>query len=518
MLINKVRKWVEMNKAYPYPTIEEPQEHEVYDCFYKNLEYTPYGMKGRIGLGGNRMNYVVVAKAMQGLVNYHVKKLKQPLKSVVLAYDTSHYTKSLAMTAASVLSANSIKVNLFEEAVPAPLMGYAVSTTGSELGIMFSGRHHMADYCGFKISYPKVEIIDDVLAKDLSLFMGMVDPLHGIQYADFKDALSKGAINHLGATCFEGYVKAVTEQSVPSFAAMEKQLKVVYTPYHGTGRQLIEDLFSSNGFEKFYTVSDETLPVSSLTLDEIAVLVPANVFKKSLEMAKTVDADLILATDMTGTRFTAMVAHKGNYLALKSYDITALLNDFAIKDDGQMVEVPTPTYDENVVSWLGDYPVDRDGIANALKLAEMAEFLSKRGLTLCDALERLQNRHGHHVVAVRYIELEGEEGFHLIEHTMGFFRFCNPELLGAKVIKTDYRFGVEEHPPVNMVKLNWSEVDWVAVRPSLFEAKLEFYFSAWGENDEIAQGKLRTIVDKITEILPDSLSDAASALRTKNDL
>ncbi len=493
------QQWLE-NPYFDQKTREELQsisgnEKEIQDRFYMDLEFGTAGLRGVIGAGTNRMNIYVVRRATQGLANYIAKVGKQA-QGVAIAYDSRHMSPEFAREAALCLAANGIKAYIFESLRPTPELSFAVRHLGCTAGINVTASHNPAEYNGYKVYWEDGAQITPPHDTGIMGEVKAITDWNTVKTMDLQEAQEKGLYQVIGSEVDDAYMAELKKQvlHMDAIQAEGKNLKIVYTPLHGTGNIPARRILKELGFENVYVVKEQELPDGNFPTVSYPNPEAAEAFELGLKLAKEIDADLVLATDPDADRLGVRVKDKnGEYhdltgnmsgCLLARYEIgerkavsgglpsdgaliktivTSNLADAIARDYGvKLIEVLTGfkyigqqilgfeqsgkgTYlfgfEESYGCLIGTYARDKDAIVATMALCEAAAFYKTKGMTLWDAMIEMYERYGYYLDAVKSVAFKGIEGLTEIQTIMDNLRKNPPaELAGHKVVSArDYK-------------------------------------------------------------------------------
>lgn len=491
-------------------------DKEIQERFYKNLEFGTGGLRGIIGAGTNRMNIYTVSKATQGFANYIKKQGDDAVKmGVAIAYDSRRMSPEFAETAALVLNGNGIKAYLFESLRPTPVLSFAVRHLGATGGIVVTASHNPPEYNGYKVywadggqvPFPRdMEIIKEVEA---------VSDFKEIKKADKETALKDGLLNIVGKEVDDAYVKNVKEQLInPDIIKKYSDLKIVYTPLHGTGNIPVRRVLKEVGFENVNVVPEQELPDSEFSTVGYPNPEDPKAFTLAMKLADKIDADIIVGTDPDADRVGAVVKNKdGEYVILTGNMTGVLLTEYILsskKESGKLPEngavvstiVSTDLtkaiaknygvayfevltgfkyigekikefekdnshtylfgFEESYGCLAGTYARDKDAVVATMLICELAAYYKSKGMTLYDGLQEVYKKYGFYKESVKSITLKGIEGIENMKKIMDTFRADTPsEIGGFKVSEArDYDAGTfknletGESGKVNLPKSN----------------------------------------------------------------
>mgnify|MGYP002802559629 FL=1 len=470
-------------------------EKEIEERFYRDLEFGTGGLRGIIGAGTNRMNIYTVRKATQGLSNFILKE-KAEKKGVAIAFDSRNMSPEFAEEAALCLAANGIKAYIFPSLRPTPMLSFALRELGCTAGIVVTASHNPPEYNGYKvywedgaqITYPKDEqIIGEVNA---------VTDYASVKTMSREEAEKAGLYQVIGPEIDDKYIEALKSLAIhPEIIREEAQnLKIVYTPLHGTGNIPVRRILKEMGFEKVYVVKEQELPDGNFPTVSYPNPEDKNAFTLALELAKEVDADIVLATDPDADRLGvyAKDAKTGEYMSFtgnmsgmlileyilsqrkalgtlpengavvttivsgkmskeitKEYGMTLIETLTGFKYIGEQIKFFEQTgsheyvfgYEESYGCLVGTHARDKDAVVAVMALCEVAAYCRHQGITLCDQMETLFKKYGYYKEGLCTVTLKGQEGAKKIQSMMEQIRTNVPDAVGGlKVLRfRDYR-------------------------------------------------------------------------------
>ena len=447
-------------------------EEEIKDRFYKELEFGTAGLRGVIGMGTNRMNKYTVGKATQGLANYIIEQGVQD-KGVAISYDSRKMSDEFSMQTALILNANGIKTYLFESLRPVPELSFAVRQLGCTAGIMITASHNPPKYNGYKVYWDDGSQIVAPRDKDIINKVRNITDFKEIKTISKEEAIKKGLFNFIGIEMDDKYIATLKSHILnPEIVEKEgKELKIVYTPLHGTGNTIVKRLLNEQGFKYVYVVPEQAKPDGNFPTVDYPNPEDKKAFKLALELAKKVDADVVLATDPDAdrlgiyakdTKTGEYMPYTGNMSALliAEYRISQMKEKNILPKNGMLIttivssnlakaiadnynleciEVLTgfknigavmkkaeenkdKTYvfgfEESYGCLIGDYARDKDGIAAVMSLCEAAAYYKSKGITLWDQMNNIYKKYGYYKEDQVSIVLEGAEGAEKIKQMM----------------------------------------------------------------------------------------------------
>ncbi len=470
-------------------------EEEIKERFYMDLEFGTAGLRGIIGAGINRMNIYVVRRATQGLANYIIKQ-GGAAKGVAIAYDSRRMSPEFADEAARTLAANGIKAYKFESLRPTPELSFAVRELGCIAGINVTASHNPPEYNGYKVYWEDGAQFTPPHDKGVTEEVLAIEDLSTVKTMSASDAKAAGLYDVIGAEIDSKYIANVKAQVVNQDAIdqMQDNIKIVYTPLHGTGNIPVRRVLKEIGFTHVHVVPEQELPDGEFPTVSYPNPEAAEAFALGLKMAKEIDADLVLATDPDADRLGVYVKDNksGEYISLTGNMSGSLLCEYvlsqkaaqnAIPADGEVVKsiVSTNLIDAVAASYncrlvecltgfkwigqqilkeedtgkghymfgmeesygclIGTYARDKDAVSASVALCEAAAYYKTKGMTLWDAMVAMYEKYGYYKDAVKSIGLSGIEGLAKIQSIMENFRTNTPEGFGDyKVLSArDYK-------------------------------------------------------------------------------
>lgn len=517
---------------------------EIEDRFYKDLEFGTGGLRGIMGAGANRMNKYTVGKATKGLCEY-LKNEFAGEKSVVIAYDSRNNSKAFAECAAEVLCYNGIKTFLFEEIMPTPILSFSVRYLNCNAGIVITASHNPKEYNGYKV-YDKYgcQLVPQYADKVIS-YINNVKDIKSVKHMNLNMALSNGYLTYIGDEVLNSYISEVEKMAVYKEAS---DLKIVYTPLHGTGNIPVRKVLSDMSFD-VSVVNEQAVADGNFTTVRSPNPEEKDALNMALEQAKRANADLVIGTDPDCDRVGVGVLHNGEYTLLTGNQTGALLVDFYLKFKKQSLNpkstlvktivtndlgaeiarknglnvVETLTgfkyigdqitkyektgenefligYEESYGYLVGTYARDKDAVVASMLICEMAAYYKKNKMTLVDALNVLYSEYGFYLDALDSFVLKGKDGASRIKNIMSYFRANKATVFPNITDVKDYSTGIGDLPKSNVLKFFLKGGSWIAVRPSGTEPKLKMYYSVRGIDSSTCERSLqniRTIINGI---------------------
>ncbi len=470
-------------------------ENEIKERFYQELEFGTAGLRGIIGAGVNRMNVYTVRKATQGLANY-ILKVGGADKGVAIAYDSRRMSPEFADVAALCLNANGIKAYVFESLRPTPELSFAVRELKCIAGINVTASHNPPEYNGYKVYWEDGAQITPPHDTGIMAEVKAVTDFATLKTMDKDEAVKAGLYNVIGADIDDKYIAALKKQvkHQDCIDAVQKDLKIVYTPLHGTGNIPARRILRELGFENVYVVPEQELPDGEFPTVSYPNPEAAEAFELALKLAKEKDADLVLATDPDADRLGVYVKDDktGEYITLTGNMSGCLLADYEISqikelnglpEDGALIKTIVTTnmadaiakyygvklievltgfkyigqqilgfeqsgkgeylfgFEESYGCLIGTHARDKDAIVATMALCEAAAYYKTKNMTLWDAMIAMYERYGYYKDGIQSITLKGIEGLAKIQEILDTLRNNTPEKFGKyKVLSArDYK-------------------------------------------------------------------------------
>ena len=470
-------------------------ENEIKERFYMDLEFGTAGLRGIIGAGTNRMNIDVVRRATQGLANY-IAKVDKKSQGVAIAYDSRHMSPEFAQEAALCLAANGIKAYIFETLRPTPELSFAVRHLGCVAGINVTASHNPPEYNGYKVYWEDGAQITPPHDSGIMGEVKAISDWNTVKTMDKAEAEKAGLFEVIGKEVDDAYMAELKKQVIhmDAIQAEGKNLKIVYTPLHGTGNIPARRILKELGFENVYVVKEQELPDGDFPTVSYPNPEAAEAFELGLKLAKEVDADLVLATDPDADRLGVRVKDKnGEYHDLTGNMSGCLLANYEISqrkavngslpEDGALIKTIVTTnladaiakgygvklievltgfkfigqqilgfeksgkgsylfgFEESYGCLIGTYARDKDAIVATMALCEAAAYYKTQGKTLWDAMIEMYEQFGYYKDDIKAVTMKGIEGLQKIQDIMNSLRQNPPaEFAGHKVVAVrDYK-------------------------------------------------------------------------------
>ncbi len=560
-LVNtKANEWLKGNydkdtKDLVSALINNEDKTDLIDSFYRNLEFGTGGLRGKMGPGTNRMNIYTVGAATQGLANYLNKYFAGEDISVCIGYDCRNNSKLFSDTAANIFSANGIKAYIFDDLRPTPEMSFAIRQLGCKSGVIITASHNPKEYNGYKAYWNDGSQIITPHDKNI------IDHVKAIKIDDIKFEGNPDLIEVLGADMDKLYLDTVKTLSLsPEAIANQKDLKIVFTPLHGTTVKLVPDSLKNYGFENIIHIPEQDVVDGNFPTVWSANPEEPEALKMAIDKAKEVNADLVMACDPDGDRlgiavtndkgeweiingnqtaliFTYYLINRrrelglltGNDYVVKTIVTTELFKDVALKNNIEcfdaytgfkwIADVIRKNPDKNYIGggeesfgyMPGDFTRDKDAVSSCSIMAEIAAWAKDQGKNLFDILKEIYAEYGFSKEKMIYIVKEGLSGVQEIENMMHKFRFERPKTINNSpvVLVKDYttlkaikpisreETDLDFETTADVLQFFLEDGSKISVRPSGTEPKIKFYFEVREKLNQIEDFyKIEAIADK----------------------
>lgn len=537
---NEYRRWCALAKD-DNDLIKELQEIEnqpekIEDAFYRDLEFGTGGLRGVIGAGTNRMNIYIVRKASQGLANYVNNHFKDN-KSIAISYDSRIKSTLFAKTAAEVFAANGLKVFIYKELMPTPCLSYAVRELHCSAGIMVTASHNPSKYNGYKVYGEDGCQITTEAAKEILSEINSLDVFDDPKHGNFDELVKEGKIEYIKDEIYTKFIERVKKESLLKDEKIDKSVKIVYSPLHGTGLKPVLRILSESGYSNVIVVKEQEEPDGSFTTCPYPNPEIKEAMAVGMEYMQKNNADLLIATDPDCDRVGIAVKGKNDYVLMTGNQVGVLLLDFicnmrnkhenmpkdpvAVKTivttdmakaiaehyGVRLIEVLTGFkyigeqilfleqkgkedsyifgFEESYGYLSGSYVRDKDAVDGVFLIVEMFAYYATQGISLLDKIEELYKKYGYYSNYLKSYEFEGSSGLKKMKDIMDSFR-NNIKSIGDRRIDKikDYSLGIDGLPKSNVLKLFFSDGSTVVLRPSGTEPKLKIYLSLIGDSEE----------------------------------
>jgi len=560
------QKWADFADLPDYlrRDLESMDEKTKEDAFYTNLEFGTAGMRGLIGAGTNRINIYVVRQATEGLARLiESKGGNEKERGVAIAYDSRHFSPEFAFESAAVLAKHGIKSYVFESLRPTPELSFAVRHLNCFAGIMITASHNPAPFNGYKVYGEDGGQMPPHDADALTTYIRAIDNPFAVEVADVEAEKASGLIEVIGEAIDAEYLKEVKDVNINPALIEEfgKDMKIVYTPLHGTGEMLARRALAQAGFDSVQVVEAQATPDPDFSTVKSPNPESQAAFALAEELGRQVGADVLVATDPDADRVGVEVLQKdGSYLNLSGNQIGAIMAKYILeahKNAGTLPEnaalcksiVSTDLvtkiaesygatmfnvltgfkfiaekiqefeekhnhtymmgFEESFGYLIKPFVRDKDAIQAVLVVAELAAYYRSRGLTLADGIEEIYKEYGYYAEKTISVTLSGVDGAEQIKAIMAKFRENGPKEFNATEITVVEDFKAQTStaadgtvtalttPPSDVLKYTLADGSWIAVRPSGTEPKIKFYIAVVGESNEDSQAKIANIEAEI---------------------
>ena len=560
------QKWLDFADLPDYlrQDLNNMDEKTKEDAFYTNLEFGTAGMRGLIGAGTNRINIYVVRQATEGLARLiESKGGNEKERGVAIAYDSRHFSPEFAFESAAVLAKHGIKSYVFESLRPTPELSFAVRHLNCFAGIMITASHNPAPFNGYKVYGEDGGQMPPHDADALTTYIRAIENPFAVEVADVEAEKASGLIEVIGEAVDVEYLKEVKDVNINPALIEEfgKDMKIVYTPLHGTGEMLARRALAQAGFDSFQVVEAQATPDPDFSTVKSPNPESQAAFALAEELGRQVGADVLVATDPDADRVGVEVLQKdGSYLNLSGNQIGAIMAKYILeahKNAGTLPEnaalcksiVSTDLvtkiaesygatmfnvltgfkfiaekiqefeekhnhtymmgFEESFGYLIKPFVRDKDAIQAVLVVAELAAYYRSRGLTLADGIEEIYKEYGYYAEKTISVTLSGVDGAEQIKAIMAKFRNNAPKEWNATAISITEDFKAQTAttadgtvstlttPPSDVLKYTLADGSWIAVRPSGTEPKIKFYIAVIGDSNEDAQAKIATIEAEI---------------------
>ena len=560
------QKWADFADLPDYlrRDLESMDEKTKEDAFYTNLEFGTAGMRGLIGAGTNRINIYVVRQATEGLARLiESKGGNEKERGVAIAYDSRHFSPEFAFESAAVLAKHGIKSYVFESLRPTPELSFAVRHLNCFAGIMITASHNPAPFNGYKVYGEDGGQMPPHDADALTTYIRSIENPFAVEVADVEAEKASGLIEVIGEAVDVEYLKEVKDVNINPALIEEfgKDMKIVYTPLHGTGEMLARRALAQAGFDSVQVVEAQATPDPDFSTVKSPNPENQAAFALAEELGRQVGADVLVATDPDADRVGVEVLQKdGSYLNLSGNQIGAIMAKYILeahKNAGTLPEnaalcksiVSTDLvtkiaesygatmfnvltgfkfiaekiqefeekhnhtymmgFEESFGYLIKPFVRDKDAIQAVLVVAELAAYYRSRGLTLADGIEEIYKEYGYYAEKTISVTLSGVDGAEQIKAIMAKFRENGPKEWNATAVSITEDFKAQTStaadgtvtalttPPSDVLKYTLADGSWIAVRPSGTEPKIKFYIAVVGESNEDSQAKIANIEAEI---------------------
>lgn len=515
-------------------------EKEIEDRFYKDLAFGTGGLRGIMGAGSNRMNKYTVGKATFGLANYLKSKNNGEMK-VALAYDSRNHSAFFAKTAAGIFASCGFKVFLYDTLVPVPVLSFTTAFLGCTAGVMITASHNPKEYNGYKVYDSKG---CQFCTEDAKAAIGYINAVEDFSAIPFADIEGNENVTMIGEDVLSQYLARVREQSVYE---EKSNLKIVYTPLHGTGNIPVRRMLAGMDVE---VVKEQELPDGNFSTVRSPNPEEKDALTIAIEKAKDVGADLVLGTDPDCDRVGIAVKNQDDYVLFTGNQTGALLVKFiltmhkdSLNDKSTLVKTIVTSelganigrsfglqveetltgfkyigdkinkyeatgaqefvigYEESYGYLVGTHARDKDAVVSSMLICQMAAWYKNQGKTLVDGLNEIYEEYGYYLDYLDSFVLKGKDGAEKIQNLMVTFREKGTALLPDIKEIIDFSTGIRDLPKENVLKYIFKDGSWMAVRPSGTEPKIKVYYSIVDADKNNAKIRLEEIRNTIGAII-----------------
>ena len=564
------KKWLDYAELPDYlrEDLNSMDEKTKEDAFYTNLEFGTAGMRGLIGAGTNRINIYVVRQATEGLARLIEEKGDEFKKrGVAIAYDSRHFSPEFAFESAAVLAKHGIKSYVFESLRPTPELSFAVRHLGTFAGIMITASHNPAPFNGYKVYGEDGGQMPPHDADALTDYIRAIENPFAIEVADVEAEKASGLIEVIGDAIDAEYLKEVKDVNINQKLIDEygKDMKIVYTPLHGTGEMLARRALAQAGFDSVEVVEAQAVADPDFSTVKSPNPESQAAFALAEELGRKVGADVLVATDPDADRVGVEVLQKdGSYLNLSGNQIGAIMAKYILEAHKSAGTLPANAalcksivstdlvtkiaesygatmfnvltgfkfiaekiqefeekhnhtymmgFEESFGYLIKPFVRDKDAIQAVLVVAELAAYYRSRGLTLADGIEEIYKEYGYFAEKTISVTLSGVDGAEQIKAIMAKFRDNGPKEFNATAISITEDFKAQTStasdgtitalttPPSDVLKYTLADGSWIAVRPSGTEPKIKFYIAVVSDSNEDAQAKIAAIEAEINAFI-----------------
>lgn len=536
-------------------SLKNMSEEDIEDRFKEELSFGTGGIRGFLGLGTNRVNIYTIAKITQGLSNYILKKHSSP--SVVVGFDGRKDSEKLGKIVAEVFAGNGIKTYLFEELTATPLVSFSVNHLSTSGGVMITASHNPFNYNGYKAyredgSQYYIDESEEIIEE-----ISKIDTFDKIKKIELEEAIKEKKVCLIGKDIEEEYIEEVLKLKIND--TLDKDINIVYSPLHGVGGKYVKEVVLRRGFNKLYIVKEQFEPNENFPTAQYPNPENLSTFEMAENLAKKNNGDIIILTDPDSDRVGVKIKDNGEYIYLTGNEIGTLLIDYIYTEKNKRKMLKrTPVIVKTVVSSnfsniygkynnikvvdsltgfkhiakgirdinkdeeflfgyeesIGYLPQifsrDKDGITTTMLILEMASLYKTEGKTLKDKLEEIYSEYGFIEEKLYSIELEGELGKKTIGKLMNIFRTDYIDIFGDYGLTDiqDYNESIDldilkknkkniDLPKENLLKFNFNNKGWFAIRPSGTEPKIKIYIYGLNRDKYIAKDFVELVNNKI---------------------
>ena len=553
----RYRQWLDYEALEPDMRAEleaiKDNEEEICDRFCQELTFGTAGLRGKMGVGTNRMNVYTVQRATSGLALYLLSTYGRDAmqRGVVIAYDNRENSELFAKEAALTLNGFGIRTYVFDRLAPTPELSFAVKYRQSIAGIVITASHNPKEYNGYKVYNEHGCQITGEMAEAILEKIDIYQELAALPVQmSYENAKAMDLYHEIGNAYHQVFQKAVLEQALLHDSAAKENLNIVYTPLHGTGLGPVTAVLDKDGFSAVHVLESQKEPDTQFSTVHSPNPEDKDALRLAIAYAKELDADIVLGTDPDCDRVGIAVKNGDDYTLLTGNQTGALLVDYVLSrkqlDDKSVVIKTIVTselgadiakargaevmnvltgfkyigekmigfeetrdhnfvmgYEESYGYLVGSHAKDKDAVVASMLICEMAAYQKAQGRTLLDRLEELYQEHGYYKDVVDSFTLPGVDGQERIADIMDRLRAADAGQFGGLAVaeRKDYAEGIDELPKANVLKYFFADGGWMAVRPSGTEPKIKFYYSVKGESMKAAEDKVESLRNSVKELM-----------------
>lgn len=555
--LNRYQEWLEFEELQPELREElesiRGNDKEIYERFYQDLTFGTGGLRGILGAGTNRMNIYTVRRATAGLALYllsnHGGEAQQ--RGVVIAYDSRAYSQRFAQEAALTLNSFGIRTYVFDYLTPTPELSFAVNYRQAIAGIVITASHNPKEYNGYKVYNEYGCQITGEMAEGILEYINHYQELEDLpMMLRYETACERDLYHVIGDVYHQAYQNAVLQQALLHDSAAKEDLKVVYTPLHGTGMIPVTGVLDKDGFTQIHVLESQKEPDRAFSTVRSPNPEEKDALQLAIAYAAEIGADLVLGTDPDADRVGIAVWNGNEYILLTGNQTGALLADYVLsrkelEDNAVVIKTIVTSelgadianahgaevmnvltgfkyigekmigfdknsdhtfimgYEESYGYLVGNHAKDKDAVVASMLICEMAAYQKAQGKTLLERLEELYQEHGYYKEALDSFTLLGADGQERIAAIMADLRARELHEIGGQAIAEvkDYKNGIDDLPKADVLKYFFVSGGWMAVRPSGTEPKIKFYYSVRGKTMAEAEAKVTALQSAVQEIM-----------------
>lgn len=549
---NKYQSWLinAVDDKDLIPELQKMSEEDKQSAFYADLEFGTAGLRGILGAGTNRMNIYVVRKATQGLANYIKKLFPKDAWRVAISYDSRIKSELFAKTASEVLAANEIEAFIYKELMPTPCLSFAVRDLKCAGGIMVTASHNPSKYNGYKVYGDDGCQITTNAANAILDEINKLDVFKDIKYKEYDPKL----IKVIGDDTYDRFIQEVKKLSLADASKLDKDIKIIFTPLHGTGLKPVQRILKECGYNNVILVKEQEEPDGYFTTCSYPNPEMKEAMSLGLKYLEDNSGDILIATDPDADRVGVGLKKEDGYALLTGNEVGLLLFEYICKIRTENHSMPLhPVMVKTIVSsslidqiakqynaevrnvltgfkyigeqiknleqlnrkddyifgfeescgyLSGSHARDKDAINAVLLIAEMTAYYKKQGKSLSQALSELYAKYGYQINRTEAFEFPGQVGFEKMQNIMKEFKENLKELGGHKLIESlDYSKGINGLPKSNVLSFVFEDQSTLIIRPSGTEPKIKFYISSRRNSKAEAQKHIEKMLSEIKSMI-----------------